>query len=142
MIWDGAIMKDLPVRVIRASDRLPVVGVRVLLLTHETFDQIWALKQPMRLEAIAWAQSEGSSGVSDGQGRVTLHGQFPAGGRSSMLMKRGSYGIKGEIGVITETTVLTHVALGTLIPDIHRSLDEKLPEVELTLDRAANEEGR
>jgi hypothetical protein len=134
MIWDGATVEDLRVRVIRSSDRQPVAGARVLLLTHKTFPQIWALDQPTRSEIIASAESAKSSAVTDEQGRATLRGQFRAGGRNSLLMRRGSYGIRGEIGVITATTILTHATLETMLPAIKRSLDDELPEIELTLD--------
>lgn len=135
MIWVGGTVKNLPVRVVRSSDRQPVAGARVLLLTRETFAQIWALDQPTRSEIISLAQGAKRSGLTDQQGRVTLRGLFPAGGRNSLLLRRGSYGIRGEIGVVTETTILTYTALETLLPDIRRSLGDELPEIELTIDQ-------
>lgn len=108
----------------------------MLLLTHETFAEIWALDQPARSEIISFAHGAKRSGLTDQQGRVTLRGLFPAGGQNSLLLRRGSYGIRGEIGVVTETTILTHAALETLLPDIRRSLGDELPEIELTIDQA------
>ncbi len=134
--WTGGVMKELPVRVLRSSDRQPVAGVRVLLLARQTFAQLGALELPARAEVIAWAQVAKASGLTDGQGRVTLRGQFPAGGQNSFLIERGTYRLRGEVGVITETSVLAHSALQTMLPDISRSLGDDLPEIELAIDDA------
>jgi len=136
VLWTGGLVKELPVRVVRSSDRQPVAGVGVLLLTRGTFERLWALDQPERSDAITSARNANSFGVTDQEGRVTLCGLFPAGGRNPGLMLGGSYGIRGEIGVITETAILTRAALETILPNIKRSLRDELPEIELTLDHA------
>lgn len=105
-----------------------------MLLIHETFDQVWTLDRGCRLELMQAAQNSRFSGVTDDAGRVTLRGQFQAGGRDSLLMRHGRYGISGQIGVVTDTDILMQQPLESLLPDVQRSLDDELPEIELALD--------
>lgn len=134
MIWDGVIMRDVPVRVVWESDRSPVSGLQVLLLTTNTFEQIWRLPPAERTDVLGMAKNRHFLGVTDSTGRVTLRGQFPAGGHSSLLMRRGHFGITGQIGVITATDILVQVPLAKLLPEARRALTDSLPEIELTLD--------
>jgi hypothetical protein len=49
-------------------------------------------------------------------------------------MKRGSYGVKGQIGAVIDTDLWIHHPLEDLLPRVERSLHDQLPEIELVLD--------
>lgn len=131
--WTGRFVKNVRVRVVRLPDHTPVAGATVLVLTHETFEQIWALDRPSRLEAMEAAQVSRFTGLTDSDGRVVLRAQFPAGGSSALFMNHGSYVIRGQIGVVTDTDIVFQRSLADMIPVECRSLGDDLPEIELTL---------
>lgn len=133
MTWTGGVMKEVRVRVVRLPDHTPVAGARVLLLTHETFEQIWALDRTSRSEVMEAAQVSRFTGLTDSDGRVVLRAQLPAGGRSALLMNHGGYSIRGQIGVVTDTDIVLQRNLADMIPEKRRSLGNDLPEIELTL---------
>ena len=101
---------------------------------HETFDQFLSLDLAARREWIESAEVSRFSGITDDAGRVTLRGLFPAGGHRSFLVNRGSYGIRGQIGIIRDTEILLQRPLAEIFPSMKRSLDDKLPEIELAIE--------
>lgn len=126
-------MKDVRVRVVRLPDHTSVAGARVLILTHETFEQIWSLNSTSRLEVMEAAQASGFTGLTNNDGWVVLRVQLPAGGSSALFMNHGRYNIRGEIGVVTDTNIVLQRRLADVIPVERRSLGDDLPEIELTL---------
>ncbi len=79
------------------------------------------------------AQVSRFTGLTDSNGRVELRAQLPAGGRSAPFMNHGGYGIRGQIGVVTDTDIVLQRNLADMIPEKRRSLGDDLPEIELTL---------
>ncbi|GEP43928.1 hypothetical protein [Brevifollis gellanilyticus] len=134
LIWDGAIWKDVPIRVVTFPGGSAKSGVRVMLMMNNNFESFLAQDNNSRRVLLESAETDRLSAITDHEGRVVLRGMFPAGGHKSLFVKRGHYGISGHIAIIRDTEVIAQYSLATLLPNVRRKLSDKLPEIELPVN--------
>lgn len=133
MKWDGASWKSVTVRVTQGAGHTPVQGVRVVLL-REGDAKFWMeLGDEEQRKWLAEWMSMKIAGETAPDGKVTLHGHFPAGGQDSFLFKSGSYNLAGMLLFIRQDRVLATRRLEELVPRRKYSLSDEMPLIEMAL---------
>lgn len=133
MKWDGASWKPVTVRVTQGAGHTPVQGVRGVIL-REGEAKIWmGLGDEEQRKLLAEWMSMKIAGETAPDGKVTLHGHFPAGGQDTFLFKSGSYSLAGVLLFIRQGRVLATRGLEELVPRRKYSLRDKVPLIEMEL---------
>jgi hypothetical protein len=133
MIWDGTEVKPVTIRVIQGPERSPLEGATMILMQDGLADAHTKLGESERKSAMAYLKASPMAGTTSSDGTVTLHGTFPAGGESSLLIRRGTFRITGTLWLVRKDRVIDSRKLADLIPNGERSLRDELPPVEVVV---------
>lgn len=128
--WTGGVVKSVKIRVTEGESRKPAQGLTVILLPHRR--NFTCLSEMDRRSILPDLPRE-MVGRTSKDGTATLRGQFPAGGTSSLLMRRGEFSTGGDVWIFKGDDFIESRNLEDLIPKARRSLRDELPLVEIAL---------
>ena len=133
--WTGAVPKTFTVRVTQGESRTQVQGATVLFFrTKKEAETFAGMKGAERLDWLDALTVSQMSGLTSGDGRVSLRGQFGAGGQSSLLWNRGAWRAAGILMIESTDKSWTTYKLEDLIEMEKRTLGQEMPLIEVTLN--------